>query len=273
MFALNPHYVVNRPPAEPANFRKMKRTASLNSTRSDFDERIISAANLFAVVQKDAEGHWDAIQGGEGLYPGHARRIAALAFMQMVIAWEELVEATFVRYVAGAPAPSGYRPPMRLGAAKTLSHAYQLISGNPKFDSEKHFLSFDSWATVIETASMFFDHGEPFSRLSQLHRERLHDAKKIRNRVAHFSQKVRLDFVQTAKKHLGIPDTAKLKQGYDIGQLLVDESSKGFGKVKKQPYFIHYANLFLEMADVICPASASDPAVEPVSLSASPPTT
>ena len=46
---------------------------------------------------------------------------------------------------------------------------------------------------------MFFESGAPFSNLTQLQRERLSDAKKIRNRVAHFSQKVRADFVLTAK--------------------------------------------------------------------------
>lgn len=244
----------------------MRRAVSLNSTRADFEDRIYSAAQLYFAVEKDARGHWDAIQGWEGLYPGHARRITALAFMQMVIAWDEFVESTLVRYVAGASAPSGYKPPYKLGSAKSLAHAYQLISGNPKFDAGSHFISWDSWKSVVDVATMFFDGGSPYANLTLIHRERLHDAKKIRNRVAHFSQKVRLDFVQTAKKHLGIAGDGKLKQGYDIGKLLADQSSKGFGKVKRQPYFIHYANMFLEMADIICPKNEANKALEPLPM-------
>jgi len=231
----------------------MKKEPSLRSVRDEFDSGIQSAVQLYCAAEKDARGHWHAITGWAGLYPGHARRIVALAFMQMVIAWEELVEGSLIRYLAGAPAPSGYRPRLRIGPAKSLAHAYQLISGNPKFEASKHFLSWDSWGSFVDTAALFLEGAEPFSKLTPLQRERLHDAKKIRNRVAHFSQKVRKDFAQIAKKHLGIPENGKLKQGYDVGQLLVDESSKGFGKVKKGPYFIHYANLMLAIADIICP--------------------
>jgi hypothetical protein len=51
---------------------------------------------------------------------------------------------------------------MWLGPAKSLAHAYQLISGNPKFDSARHFISWDTWGSVIEKASMFFDEGAPY---------------------------------------------------------------------------------------------------------------
>lgn len=68
-----------------------------------------------------------------------------------------------------------------------------------------------------------------------------------------------MDFVQTAKKHLGVPHDGKLKQGFDIGQLLIDESSKGFGNVSKGHYFILYANLFLSVADIICPLACVEP--------------
>src|SRR5260370_30206750 len=48
---------------------------------------------------------------------------------------------------------------------------------------------------------------------------------------------------------------AKLSQGYDVGQLLLDKSTKCFAKgLKQATYFEHYAHLFYEMADHICPA-------------------
>ncbi|WP_324725977.1 hypothetical protein [Actomonas aquatica] len=230
----------------------MKKPA-LNSIREDFDARIMSAVELFAKVADDAKGNWNNINGWEGHYPGHARRIVGLAFMQMLIAWEELVEATLMRYIAGASAPSGYSPNLLLGHAKSISHAYQLISGKPKYDASKHFMSWDTWSTLLDTVGLYIKDAAPFSNLSALQKQRLHDAKVIRNRVAHFSKKVREDFVVVAKSHIGLSPDKKLSKGYDVGQLLIDESSKGFGSVKKEPYFIHYANLILACADVICP--------------------
>jgi hypothetical protein len=226
---------------------------ALNSIRIDFDARILSAAELFTKVAEDAKGNWNTIRGWEGHYPGHARRIVGLAFMQMVIAWDELVEATLVRYVAGASAPSGYSPSLLLGRAKSISHAYQLISGKPRYDASKHFMTWESWSSLLDIAGLYIKDSEPFSNLDAIQRQRLHDAKAIRNRVAHFSRKVREDFVAVAKSHIGLSPEKKLSKGYDVGQLLIDDSSKGFGSVNREPYFIHYAKLILECADIICP--------------------
>ena len=97
--------------------------------------------------------------------------------------------------------------------------------------------------------------GAPFSTLTHLQRDRLTDAIRIRNRIAHSSTKVRNDFNEVARRHLGLSPDKKLSQGYDVGQLLLDKSTKCFAKgLKQATYFEHYAHLFYEMADHICPA-------------------
>jgi hypothetical protein len=110
-----------------------------------------------------------------------------------------------------------------------------------------------SWSDVVDRAQLFFQAGAPFSTLTDLQRDRL--TGDIRNRIAHSSTKVRNDFNEVARRHLGLAPDKKLSEGYDVGQLLLDKCTKCFAKGLKQAiYFEHYAHLFYEMADHICPA-------------------
>jgi hypothetical protein len=234
----------------------MPNKPALKTVRKRLDDSLQSAGDLFVTVQEHAEGTWDSINGYETLVPGQARRIVGLAFLQMVIAWEDFIEACFVRYMMGASSPNGWSPVLRLGAADSLAHAYQLASGNPKYQIESHFMSWTSWGDIIDRAKLYFEGGEPFATVPRLSRDRLLDATKIRNRVAHSSPKVRSEFVTLAKSHLGLQPSGVLPQGYSPGQLLVHKSTKCFGAgTPMQPFFLHYLGLFGDMADHICPTS------------------
>jgi hypothetical protein len=233
----------------------MANKPALNAIRKSFDKKLQRAADLFSAVYVFAEGTWDAINGWEALYPGQARRVVALSFLQVVISWEDFIESCFVRYLMGATSPSGFAPQLRLGPASSISHAYQLASCDPKFRVGSHYMTWSSWSDVVDRAQLFFQAGAPFSTLTHLQRDRLTDAIRIRNRIAHSSTKVRNDFNEVARRHLGLAPDKKLSQGYDVGQLLLDKSTKCFAKgLKQATYFEHYAHLFYEMADHICPA-------------------
>jgi hypothetical protein len=169
--------------------------------------------------------------------------------MDIVIGWEDFIESCFIRYLAGSTSPNGYKSILRCGSAKSILHAYQLASGKPEFRIGSNYLQWQNHKEVIETARVFFERGEPFSLLSQLQKDRLLDAIKIRNRVAHASAKCKKDFGVVSRRHV-----QKVYQGFSVGQLLIDKSSKGFGNaVTKQSYFMHYFKLFEDMAQVICP--------------------
>ena len=110
-------------------------------------------------------------------------------------------------------------------------------------------MTWSSWSDVVDRAQLFFQAGAPFSTLTHLQRDRLTDGIRIRNRIAHSSTKVRNDFNEVARRHLGLAPDKKLSQGYDVGQLLLDKSTKCFAKgLKQATYFEHYAHLFYEMA-------------------------
>ena len=162
---------------------------ALVSARKVFDERLKSALSLYSYAEKIANGTWEFITRWEPLHARQAQKIVALCFMDIVAAWEDFVESCFIRYLAGATSPSGYKPSLRSGPARSILHAYQFVSGRPAFKVGAHYLQWQSWSEVISAARVFYEDGEPFSLLSQLQRERLGDATKIRNRVAHTSAK------------------------------------------------------------------------------------
>lgn len=233
----------------------MARLPSLNTVSRTFIRRVLSSVNLYWAVEKFALGTWHSIQGWELLYPGQARRIVALAFMNLVIGWEEFVEGCFVRYLAGSSAPGGWNPKLRLSACKSLGHAYALIAGTADFDVTKQYLNWSSWQEIESRALVFFVRGKPFTALSDMERERLKDAQIIRNRVAHSSAKCREAFKKVARQFCGLSGSQKLPKGIDVGQVLLNTSGRGFRAARKESLFIHYANLFCALAELIAPSA------------------
>ncbi len=232
----------------------MANNISLKTVRSDFDKKLVSAKELFDAVQPFATGNQAAIQGQAALFPGQARRVVGLSFMLMVMALEDLVEAAFVRYIAGAKAPNGTGPNLRLSRAASMPHAYQLLSGDPDHKPGTQYLTWSDWGATIKLAKVFFEDGLPFGSVSLLERSRLADAVKIRNRVAHFSAKCRNDFNTLARSYMGLAAGAKLPQGFTVGQMLVEKSNKHFGNgCGTKFYFDHFHKLFGDVADKICP--------------------
>lgn len=232
----------------------MARPPALTTIRKQFDATLKSAEDLYNAVKPFADGTWDSINGVEALYPGQARRVVSLAFLQVVIGWEDFVEAVFVRYLVGAESPSGYSPNLRLAPAKSLGHAYQLASGDPEHVPNKHFISWNKWKNVEALAKVFFDAGRPFTNITDHEKQRLADCVVIRNRIAHSSKKCKADFIKAAKSHLKLKSEDKLSQGFSAGQLLLTSSCVLFGNnAEQKPFFEHYLGLVQVCADRICP--------------------
>jgi hypothetical protein len=66
-----------------------------------------SAEDLVSAVSNLSSIHPNA--PGPKLHPEHCRRVVKLAFLGLVSAWEEFLEQSFVRYLAGATADNDYR--------------------------------------------------------------------------------------------------------------------------------------------------------------------
>lgn len=161
-----------------------------------------------------------------GIHPKHVRQVTGLAFMGVIAAWEEFIEHTLVRYLAGAATDTGYRTTPKYGRAQGISHAYELLSQDSSYDPLKHYLKVSDARWVWRTADFFFSqhHYGLLSGKSDL----LSDANKIRNRVAHDSDKCKADFKTTAVRFLQ-PQNGNLTRGYSPGELLLAAATRNFG--------------------------------------------
>lgn len=188
-----------------------------------------------------------------GLHPKHAQQVVELAFMAVVAAWEEFLEDSLVRYVAGAESESGYKPTPKFGIASGILHAYQILSLNPKFDPASDYLKFSDPNRVRNKASFIFSEHS----YTHLHTKTdlIKHASAIRNRVAHNSDKCRTDFKASAIYFLQ-PVNNKLPQGYTPGKLLLSNVQRHFGQTavqKRLTVFEAYLQMYESLAKQIAP--------------------
>lgn len=188
-----------------------------------------------------------------GIHPKYVNQVTELAFMGVVSAWEEFLERTLVRYVAGAVANSGYSPTHKYGAGNSISHAYELLSQSANYDPQKHYLKVSEPRWVWRMADFFFSQ-HTYLCLSNKN-DLLKGANAIRNRVAHDSEKCKADFKSTAIWFLN-PPNGQLQQGHGPGALLTMPVQRNFGQPIVQSGISHfkaYMQLYEQLAQSIVP--------------------
>jgi hypothetical protein len=234
----------------------MARRPEVEHTKLRFLASIASARSLaneiLAIPQKV-----NPQTPGPGLYTGHVGQVIELAFMGMVASWEEFLEQVLVRYVAGAsaaprtPGTPGYRPTPKYGLATSLSHAYEVLTLNPNFSASRDFLKVSDPKWVKRTVDFFFT-THPFGVLTT-NADSIRLANKIRDRVAHDSEKCRTDFKEVAV-HFLRPGGNKLRHGYTPGHLLLDPVRRRFPQAMYgHSHFEAYQQMYEDMASVIVP--------------------
>jgi len=227
----------------------MARQLSIKNIKTELNKRIDSSLKLYeSVLHFIKSDTWEAINGYEALHPGQAKKVIALAFLDVISQWEIFIENCFIRFLAGASYLNGRKPRLRITGCQSIEHSYQLLTLKYKYNPTMSFLSFNSWNDVEARAKIFFVNGEPFSTLNSLEKDRLRDAVIIRNRVAHYSPKCRSDFVKLAKRIL---NKSKLCGGFSVGEFLITEIDKHFIYNKKQSIFLHYMDLFRGISEKI----------------------
>jgi hypothetical protein len=179
--------------------------------------------------------------------------VVELAFMAVVASWEEFLEDSLVRYVAGAKTAGNYRPTPKFGLASSITHAYQVVTQNPGYNAQRDYLKVTDPNWVRTSASFMFS-AHPYACL-QNKTDLLKHASSIRNRVAHSSEKCRADFKSTALYFLQ-PVSGKLSQGYSPGKLLISPVQRHFGQVAVQQGLSHfeaYLRMYEALAGQIVP--------------------
>jgi len=224
---------------------------ALKSIRKSFDQNLASAELLFKLAETFSKERPDEPE--PPIRKGQAKRIAALAFLVMVKAWEELVEACLVRYLMGANAPFGqvFDLDNQVRRVRRVEDAYgsKVLKGLGGLGGH---LKVTNWDDVSCTANKIFRGGRPFTQLTPHQRMFLQRATAIRNRVAHDSKKYRDAFLDVAGQHGD--GKGQRRGGYTVGDLLLKQTAVGFGDYAcEQAVFTHYAQQVRAMADVICP--------------------
>lgn len=227
------------------------RNPKVDHVKASFLSELKSAKDLASKVNQ-LKGSFNP-NAKQTLHPKDVRQVIELAFMGAVASWEEFLERTLVRYVAGATTKTGYAPTPKVGRAISLKHAYQVLSGNPKFDNEKDYLKVSDPKWVTNSADFLFS-AHSFGEL-RAKNNLLGHATTIRNRVAHSSEKCRADF-KTTVVHFLKPVGGKLSKGYGPGDLLMAEVERHFGQSTlqaKKKHFEAYLDLLESLADKIVP--------------------
>lgn len=206
----------------------MGRLPKVDHVRDQFTDSVDSALSLFHQVQRVSTVRLTT--QCPRLHVAQVRRVIELAFMGIVSAWEEFIERSLIRYLAGATTATGYSPQYKLGPASSLQHAYQALTGDPSHNPARHYVSWNDPGAVVNLALVFFEGGHPYHGPLTTRHQKFKDATKLRNRVAHQSDKCRSDFKEVALRFNGLPTNGKLKQGYRVGDLLLETAQRHFGQ-------------------------------------------
>jgi hypothetical protein len=232
----------------------MARRPKVDHVKAAFFREVGSASALVAKITRMPTAVWGASVGAPvRLHPKDVRQVVELAFMGMVAAWEEFVERVLVRYAAGALAAGGYAPTPNGKLSTSIDGAYILVSGKPNFDPKTQFLKVTNPNWVMATANRIFS--KHFFGVLGGKSLLIEYASLIRNRVAHSSEKCRLDFKKTAVLFLR-PPGGRLRQGYGAGDLLMESAAAVFSasvRSAQATNFGAFAATFSAMAQVMVP--------------------
>jgi hypothetical protein len=122
--------------------------------------------------------------------------VVELAYLRGFLAWESFLEQTFLLYMVGKNAPSGFAP-KRYVFAPSRQHARDFSKGDQRYPD---------WTAadrVVARANRFFKHGEPYAYVLSNTQGDLKDMKAIRNAIAHQSQETNDSFRTVVRKAIG----------------------------------------------------------------------
>jgi hypothetical protein len=210
----------------------MEIRAKTETVKKEFLERISYSYKLFKRIEYFTEDGFDAMHYNN-ISPNEARQVISLTFLNIVSAWDDYLEGLFLRYMVGAETTTKYKPELRLGKCNNLQHAIDVLSGKNNSKLASSYINWSNWAIVEDKAKIFFVDGKPFTNISSEYKQRLTDAYIIRNRIAHSSQKSKIQFSKIAKHFLGLEPLNKLPKGYTVGKLLLVSSNRGFRSILK----------------------------------------
>jgi len=195
--------------------------------------------------------------------PNVAAKIVGLAFLSAVAAWEDFVEEIYLGYLSGYPAPNGYLPKLRAGPAQNKSHALLLAAGesNPR-DAERK-LKWGAFKWVRSVSEVHFARDNVFLKIRESDVGWLELAQTVRNRIAHNSEKAKLQYKGALNRLMGEPAESALPRGFAPGKFLIytTQNDKQLSALRSDNHhwgdvFEGYVSLWQRLAYELCPGDA-----------------
>lgn len=240
---------------------------SIKSVRKNFESAIETALRIYAPVRHDCVWNHESINEGT-FHPRVAYKVVGLAFLSIVAAWEEYLESSFLRYMAGAKSESSYSPKLRIGKCQDATHSLQVLTGTKNPQDAARFTRWSDYAWVLSRAEIYFVKSEPYSRIPPLYQDRIRDAQIIRNRVAHSSSKARNQFKTMTNTNVQEPKNSPMAKGFSPGKYLIHTKPEIVFKkswIDSHDYqwrdiFECYIHMFYEIIEILSPTGrvASD---------------
>lgn len=227
------------------------RPPKVEHIRKAFHDRIDSAIALIEAINAIPTSVRQS--RNPTLHPKYVGQVIELAFLGIVSNWEEFLEASLVRYLAGATIANRNVINLKHGRAENLSHSRALLSMNPDYNANSDYLNFTNTRWLLKRADFYFA-SHPYTCLVN-NNDLLKRATVIRNRIAHDSSKCKADFKDTAIYFLQ-PENENLIQGFGPASLLRSPVERHFGARAIQQNKTHieaYFDLYRDLSGEIVP--------------------
>jgi hypothetical protein len=195
--------------------------------------------------------------------PNVAAKVVGLAFLSAVAAWEDFLEDIYLGYLCGYPAPSGFLPKLRCGAAQNKSHALLLAAGESNEREAERKLRWSSFKWVQGLSEVHFSRDNVFLQVSDADVAWLDLAQTVRNRVAHNSEKAKHQYKVALNRLVGEKPDAALPRGFAPGKFLIFmPSDPPFTMLQSDDHFWGdvfegYISLWKRLAMQLCPGNGT----------------
>ncbi len=166
------------------------RHSKLNKAKEEFKQQMIRS---FELIQ-------NLTQVSPPLQKDKIFLIYELSFLQIFLAWEWFIENTFILYMLGRKANSGYRPKTYI-KPKDENHAYDLAKGL------RDYADWTSPDIIIRKAELYFVDGAPYKNTLRTIIQDIQDIKTLRNAIVHTSTGSREKFKQLVRSKFGYAKT------------------------------------------------------------------
>ncbi len=192
--------------------------------------------------------------------PNVAAKVVGLAFLSAVSAWEDFVQEVYLGYLCGYPAPNGYKPRLRAGPAQNKSHALTLAAGESNEREAERKLKWSSFKWIQSLATVHFASGNVFEKIRSDDVAWLDLAQTVRNRVAHNSEKAKLQYKTALNRLMNDKPDSPLPPGFAPGKFLIYTTSadKQLRPLMQDDHqwpdvFEGYISLWSRLANELCP--------------------